>query len=105
VKRMSYTESRARYADVLVPSADRTGGLITFGTDDLTAATAAVERVTPFVDDGLLTSYWLKEGTSGETRKGHPEKPSSGLGCGEGIPRRRSRRRWLRWVRAARRSA
>jgi hypothetical protein len=56
VKRMSHTESRARYADVLVPSADRTGGLITFGTDDLTAATAAVERVTPFVDDGLLTS-------------------------------------------------
>lgn len=56
MKRMSHTESRARYADVLVPSADRTGGLITFGTDDLTAATAAVERVTPFVDDGLLTS-------------------------------------------------
>jgi uncharacterized protein YciI len=44
------------------PFADRTGGLITFETDDPTAARAAVES-DPFVEQGLLGSYWLKEWT------------------------------------------
>lgn len=37
-----------------------TGGLITFETADPSAATAAVEG-DPFVKEGLLASYWLKE--------------------------------------------
>jgi uncharacterized protein YciI len=42
------------------PFMDRAGGLITFETDDPTAAVAAVEG-DPFVREGLLASYWLKE--------------------------------------------
>lgn len=42
------------------PFEDRTGGLITFGAEDLAGAQHIVER-DPFVRDDLLESYWLKE--------------------------------------------
>jgi uncharacterized protein YciI len=42
------------------PFQDRTGGLITFETDDPGRASKAVER-DPFVQDGLLDSHWLKQ--------------------------------------------
>jgi uncharacterized protein YciI len=44
------------------PFDDRTGGLITFQTDDPTQARNAVDT-DPFVQDGLLASYWLKQWT------------------------------------------
>jgi uncharacterized protein YciI len=44
------------------PFPDRTGGLITFETDDLTQARNAVDA-DPFFRDGLLASYWLKQWT------------------------------------------
>jgi uncharacterized protein YciI len=44
------------------PFADRTGGLITFETEDPTRAADAVDR-DPFVQGGLLQSYWLKQWT------------------------------------------
>lgn len=42
------------------PFADRTGGLITFVVDELAEAEAAVAG-DPFVREGLLERYWLKE--------------------------------------------
>jgi hypothetical protein len=44
------------------PFADRTGGLITFETEDPNRARDAVDS-DPFVQDGLLESYWLKQWT------------------------------------------
>jgi uncharacterized protein YciI len=41
------------------PFADRSGGLITFETDDRERAESAVAG-DPFVREGLLASYWLK---------------------------------------------
>jgi uncharacterized protein YciI len=42
------------------PFADRTGGLITFVIDELAHAEAAVAG-DPFVREGLLERYWLRE--------------------------------------------
>jgi uncharacterized protein len=42
------------------PFADRTGGLITFVVDEPAQAASAVAR-DPFVREGLLERYWLKE--------------------------------------------
>jgi uncharacterized protein YciI len=42
------------------PFADRTGGLITFVMDGPEEADAAVEA-DPFVREGLLQRYWLRE--------------------------------------------
>jgi len=42
------------------PFADRTGGLISFVVDEPTVAEAAVAE-DPFVREGLLERYWLKE--------------------------------------------
>ena len=44
------------------PFADRTGGLITFETRDSSRASDAVNR-DPFIQDGLLEAYWVKEWT------------------------------------------
>jgi uncharacterized protein YciI len=44
------------------PFEDRTGGLITFEADDAGQAESAVET-DPFVEQGLLEVYWLKEWT------------------------------------------
>jgi uncharacterized protein YciI len=44
------------------PFSDRTGGLIMFETEDPNRATDAVDN-DPFVQDGLLQSYWLKQWT------------------------------------------
>jgi uncharacterized protein YciI len=44
------------------PFADRTGGLITFETEDPNRAADAVDN-DPFLHDGLLESYWLKQWT------------------------------------------
>lgn len=42
------------------PFSDRSGGLITFIVDDRAQAEAAVTR-DPFVREGLIERYWLKE--------------------------------------------
>jgi uncharacterized protein YciI len=42
------------------PFADRSGGLITFVVDEPARAEAAVAG-DPFVQEGLLERYWLKE--------------------------------------------
>jgi len=42
------------------PFADRTGGLITFETDEPGEAEAAVDE-DPFVKEALLEAYWMKE--------------------------------------------
>jgi uncharacterized protein YciI len=42
------------------PFADRTGGLITFQADDDQQAKRAVDT-DPFVQEGLLEVYWLKQ--------------------------------------------
>jgi uncharacterized protein YciI len=42
------------------PFEDRTGGLITFETDDRGHAESAVDA-DPFVQEDLLEEYWLKE--------------------------------------------
>lgn len=42
------------------PFEDRSGGLITFEAENLEAAEVAV-RTDPFVKEGLLGPYWLKE--------------------------------------------
>jgi uncharacterized protein YciI len=44
------------------PFEDRSGGLITFDTEDRGAAELAV-HTDPFVREGLLDAYWLKEWT------------------------------------------
>jgi uncharacterized protein YciI len=44
------------------PFADRTGGLITFQADDDQQAQHAV-NTDPFMQDGLLKAYWLKQWT------------------------------------------
>ena len=44
------------------PFADRTGGLITFETQDSSRASAAVDA-DPFIQEGLLEAYWVKEWT------------------------------------------
>jgi uncharacterized protein YciI len=42
------------------PFADRTGGLITFETDESGQAERALET-DPFLEEGLFDAYWLKE--------------------------------------------
>jgi uncharacterized protein YciI len=42
------------------PFADRTGGLITFAVDEPAQAEAAV-ALDPFVREGLLERYWLRQ--------------------------------------------
>jgi uncharacterized protein YciI len=42
------------------PFEDRSGGLITFDAEDLDAAKLAV-KTDPFVQEGLLGPYWLKQ--------------------------------------------
>jgi uncharacterized protein YciI len=44
------------------PFEDRTGGLITFETDEPGGAEMAVAE-DPFVREGLLSAYWVKEWT------------------------------------------
>ncbi|MGZ4316418.1 MAG: YciI family protein [Gaiellaceae bacterium] len=44
------------------PFEDRSGGLITFESDDEEQAQSAVDA-DPFVRDGLLEAYWLKRWT------------------------------------------
>jgi uncharacterized protein len=44
------------------PFADRSGGLITFEVDDPGQAESAVAE-DPFVREGLVTRYWLREWT------------------------------------------
>jgi uncharacterized protein YciI len=45
------------------PFEDRTGGLITFEADDSGQAERAAET-DPFIEEGLLDAYWLKEWAS-----------------------------------------
>ncbi len=46
------------------PFEDRSGGLITFETEGLERAKLAVDE-DPFVQEGVLDAYWLKEWAPG----------------------------------------